>query len=225
MKYCPACNFSFPDFHHVCDFDGTELLSEPQREGVNEARPSRLRPALTSPAFLSVLLAIILLSSAILIGYLESRPLSVAATQPAANSPSDAGPAVDGTERLPGEIRSSAHSWRHQRKAAAFSAPNARREASTTRSVAKRHQSYTPGPSQKAETARSRESQLFSNSSAVSAPPAARPNQGAAKITPPRNTEISASRSSQQVPHQKDPKLTAMLKTTWHVLKKPFSFF
>src|ERR1041385_8164489 len=31
MKHCPACNFTFPDFHLVCDFDGTELAPDPQR--------------------------------------------------------------------------------------------------------------------------------------------------------------------------------------------------
>ena len=225
MKYCPECNFSFPDFHHVCDFDGTELVSEPEREALSEARPSRLPSALKSPAFLSVLLAIVLLSSAILIGYLESRSAGVVATQPSANSLSDAGTAVNDTEQSSGEIRTRAHSSHRHKRLVAVSAPNVRREAIITRSMAKRHQRYTAGPTQKAETARTREPQLFSNSSAMNAPLAARPSQVAAKTNPPRNTEIAASRNFAQVPHQKDAKLTAMLKTTWHVLKKPFSFF
>lgn len=226
MKYCPSCNFSFPDFHHVCDFDGTELVSEPEREPSNEARPSRLRSALKSPAFLSVLLAIVLLSSAILIGYLESKSARVVATQPSANSLSDAGAAVKDTEPSPVGIRSRAHlSHRHKRNLVALSATNLRREAIATRSMARRHQRYTSSPAQNAETASSRESQLFSNSGAVNAPVAARSSQSPAKTSAPRNTEIAASRNLGQVPHQKDAKLTAMLKSTWHVLKKPFSFF
>jgi hypothetical protein len=50
-----------------------------------------------------------------------------------------------------------------------------------------------------------------------------------ARIRPqPRNTskrsETARGNESQQTASKKDPILTAMLKTTWRVLKKPFSF-
>jgi len=30
MKRCPKCDFSFANFHHVCDFDGTNLIDVPE---------------------------------------------------------------------------------------------------------------------------------------------------------------------------------------------------
>ena len=30
MKRCPKCDFSFASFHHVCDFDGTDLIDDPE---------------------------------------------------------------------------------------------------------------------------------------------------------------------------------------------------
>jgi hypothetical protein len=51
MKHCPACNFSFPDFHLVCDFDGTELVPDPERLALIRFQPRRwfIRRFLTSP--------------------------------------------------------------------------------------------------------------------------------------------------------------------------------
>src|SRR2546430_15731270 len=42
LKYCPRCNFTFADFHHVCDFDGAELISAPEQPS-HGPRPSLLR--------------------------------------------------------------------------------------------------------------------------------------------------------------------------------------
>ena len=70
MKHCPACDFSFPDFHLVCDFDGTELVPDPA--SIVEPRPSRLRGVLQSPFFLIAVLGTALLGSALLIGYFDS---------------------------------------------------------------------------------------------------------------------------------------------------------
>jgi len=220
MKYCPACNFSFPDFHHVCDFDGTELVAEPERQALMKARPSRFRSALKSPAFLSVMLAIVLLSSAIMIGYLENKPPEVAANQTPANLLSDAGSATNDTKQAPHKIRA-AH--RHVRSLAAFSGTNVR-QTTPARTVAKTHQRFIAGPSPKAEIARSREPQQFSNSSAINVPATARSSPSPANMSAPRNAQFSASRNLEPASHSKDPKFTAMLKTTWHVLKKPFKF-
>src|SRR5439155_20890337 len=33
LKYCPRCNFTFADFHHVCDFRSEEHTSELQSRG------------------------------------------------------------------------------------------------------------------------------------------------------------------------------------------------
>jgi hypothetical protein len=55
MKHCPACNFTFPDFHLVCDFDGTELIPDPERLSLIKipARRSHLRAVIVSPKALT----------------------------------------------------------------------------------------------------------------------------------------------------------------------------
>jgi hypothetical protein len=222
MKYCPACNFSFPDFHHVCDFDGTELVSEPERQALIKVRPSRWRSALKSPAFLSVALAIVLLSSAIIIGYLENSSAPAERTQAAANSPSDAGPGNSDSELPP--ARQIRMSHRHQRKLATLPATNFRRAAISARSVAKPHQTSIAGPTQKPEVARSRQPQQFSSGSTTNAPAAVKVSQAPARTSAPQSMQFSASRNLEPASHPKDPKLTAVLKSTWHVLKKPFKF-
>jgi hypothetical protein len=221
MKYCPACNFSFPDFHHVCDFDGTELVPEPPRKPANEARSSRFRSALKSPAFISVLLAITLLSSAILIGYLDLpyQSPSAVTTQATPDSTNDAAAPAPPSQQPHGLARRLAHAMGRSK-----SHVTARHETTTARLGSKRHQGFFASPVQNAEIARSRESQESSNSRAKNAPAAAVTAPTAAKTSAPRNTQIAGSRSFEPVSHQKEPKLTAMLKTTWHVLKKPFKF-
>jgi hypothetical protein len=89
--------------------------------------------------------------------------------------------------------------------------------------MAKRHPRFTASPEQKAETARSKEPQRLSNSSAMDTAVTAKVSEAPAKTSSPRKTEIAGSRSF-EASHQKEPKLTAMLKSTWHVLKKPFKF-
>ena len=79
MKHCPACDFNFPDFHLVCDFDGTDLVSEPGPSSISAS--SHMRNILTSPFFLIVVLGIALLGSAILIGYFDSLSQSASAVE------------------------------------------------------------------------------------------------------------------------------------------------
>jgi hypothetical protein len=40
----------------------------------------------------------------------------------------------------------------------------------------------------------------------------------------PLKSEVAQRKEPPQSPREKDPKVVAMLKTTWHVLKKPFKF-
>jgi hypothetical protein len=77
MKHCPKCDLSFSDFHHVCDFDGTDLVSELEDEPKQVRQRPRLRRLLRSPFFLAGLAAPALLSSALLIGYLDANSQSV----------------------------------------------------------------------------------------------------------------------------------------------------
>jgi hypothetical protein len=221
MKYCPACNFSFPDFHHVCDFDGTELVSEPDRKPANEARSSRFRSAFKSPAFVSVLLAITLLSSAILIGLLDlpyQSPPAVT-TQATPDSVNDGAAPAQPSQQPHRLVHRLAHAMGRSK-----SHVTARHETTTARLASKKHQGSFASPVQNAEIARSIESQEFSNSRAKNAPAAAVSGPTAAKTSAARNTQIAGSRNFEPVSHQKEPRFTAMLKTTWHVLKKPFKF-
>jgi hypothetical protein len=91
MKRCPKCDFTFADFHHVCDFDGTELVDDPERPPSAlkvSTSPSRFLRFLKSPLFLTGLAVLALLSSALLIGYYDSasRPNSIVENRPSQNS-------------------------------------------------------------------------------------------------------------------------------------------
>ena len=81
MKYCPACNFTFSDSNRVCDFDGTELVQEAERQSLMTL-PKRLphsRPGLKKPMLLTSLAVLGLFLSAVFIGYLESPAPSIPA--------------------------------------------------------------------------------------------------------------------------------------------------
>src|SRR2546423_6456797 len=75
MKHCPKCNFTFADFHRVCDFDGAELIDDPERPPSSvKTSPLRSRfwQVLKSPLFLAGLGVVGLLASALVIGYYDS---------------------------------------------------------------------------------------------------------------------------------------------------------
>src|SRR5216684_4680915 len=95
MKRCPKCAFSFANFHHVCDFDGTDLVDDPETlpvsPGVSALVAATQTPFLRlvkSPVFLIVLALAGLVSSALLIGYYDaaSQPNSIAKS-PARGTP------------------------------------------------------------------------------------------------------------------------------------------
>lgn len=176
MKHCPECNFSFPDIHNVCDFDGTELIHDPERPSLAKTspRPSRSRRFLKSPMFLTTLAMLTLFLSAVLIGYLDSaREIApIVKEQPAAPSLSVASAPEQSSIQTKTPLR---------RKA------NIQRQTTGTRSLARVRQSSS-------ERYR-----------------ASKP-------------EIAAQKNRRQVSEEKDPKLVAILKTTWNVLKKPFKF-
>jgi hypothetical protein len=217
MKYCPACNFSFPDFHHVCDFDGTELVPEPERKPANNPGSSRLRSALKSPAFLSVLLAITLLSSAILIGYLDSARQSTpqVKTQPVTAAPSNM---VSAAEVPEPSSRTRGHlSPRRNLRRLSISVASARREAKSGHPLSRSH------PQTAIEGASAAEVSM--RNSTPQTPKEKEPRITASKdASTSLNTTFVTRRAPQPPSPQKEPKLTAMLKTTWHVLKKPFKF-
>jgi len=183
LKYCPRCNFTFADFHHVCDFDGAELISEPDRSS-NAPRPSLLRRCLKSPLLLATVGLCVVVSSAFLIGYYEvvNQTTSIVKTEPAPTISATALPAAPDTQSTA------------TNKFAVVSQGKTRRltESSSTR---------------KQRTASATVARLRSQ----------------ARNTAKR-AEIARRPESPQPASKKDPILTAMLKTTWRVLKKPFSF-
>ena len=82
MKHCPACNFSFPDFHKVCDFDGTDLIPDPEPLSlVKSPAPSRFRRTLQSPLFWGGVLAFAAVSNAFLFSLYDASSQSTPAVK------------------------------------------------------------------------------------------------------------------------------------------------
>ena len=200
MKQCPACHFTFADFHSVCTFDGTELVPyEKPQSLMKVAQPPAhprlsLRPtmSLTSVAVLTVFL------SAVLIGYLKSPNPSIPAVaiqERDANSVSSSTRVERITERFTAETKVAARANRvrgnQNRRVATSKVP-----LEVTRVVVR-----SPSP--------------------AIAPPREVPQTW--RVYPP-NTTTARQREVQPPAREKPRKVVAILKTTWKVLKKPFDF-
>jgi hypothetical protein len=181
MKHCPTCNFSFPDVHRVCDFDGTELVLDPERQSLIKVpkRFPRPRPGLKRPMLLTSLAVLGVFLSAVLIGYLESPAPSI-----------------------PVVVKNQEAEKSHGRPT-----PLAK---ITDLAEAKR----TTEPSKRAG---SRKVKSAGSSTA-------RLRQKAVTDSRFRNDVIARTRDSKRTSGEKSPKIVAVLKTTWKVLKKPFDF-
>jgi hypothetical protein len=206
MKHCPACNFSFPDFYRVCDFDGTELVKDSEPRSlvkVKTPRPSRFRQSLKSPVLWAGLLLIAVVSSAFLLAYYNATSLStsVMRTLPTSASPASAMPDARASDQSPALIKTPVPAKRGSVTGAQASrlqlntlprSPSAslRPKATAPRSQARLHQSTSVGN-------RSRKSEIAGRRD---------------------------DRRGRQLSDNKEPKLVAILKTTWNVLKKPFKF-
>jgi len=182
MKHCPACNFSFPDFHIVCDFDGSELVQDPQRLALIKlpARRSFIRQFMTSPKTLTALAILGLFCVAAFIAYQQmtsrsSRTLAVNVATPAPETPA----AVKVVERRkPSTLASKSGNPRRRSMSLQHSSSVS---SSVVRNRHEKRNDQLPG-------------------------------------------EAELARRSEQQPPKKQPKVVAMLKTTWRVLKRPFSF-
>lgn len=219
MKECPKCGFTFPDFHHVCDFDGTDLVPEQERPSpVNVSRlKSRFRRCLNSPLLLASLTAFVLLSSALLIGYFDStsQPGPVARGATAASSDVNVPPVARAADQSPFRIKPLVHAAHKSTiiKTHKWSthSMSARVHEASRHAVARSHRRTTLGSEpRKSEVVRQSNPQ-----------PTLRPQQVSNAQPSARAQHISY---PQQASHDKDSKLTTMMKSTWHVLKRPFKF-
>jgi negative regulator of sigma E activity len=183
LKYCPRCNFTFADFHHVCDFDGAQLINAPEPPS-NGSRPSLLRRCLKSPVLLASVGLCAVVASAFLIGYFEvvNQTNSIVKTEPAPALPANALPPAPDTQSTAMNQTATVSRGKTQRSTSSSSTRRPRTASTTVARLRLQRRST------------SKRSELA------------------------RRTELP------QPASKKDPILTAMLKTTWRVLKKPFSF-
>jgi hypothetical protein len=200
MKHCPACNFSFPDFHRVCDFDGTELVADPERPLPNSSpHGSRFRRALKSPVPWAGLLLIGVVSSAFLVAYYDAVNQSTPVVK---DQPSPSSSVAQASEQSPALIKTpvpSKHAGsRSLNTLPGESAAILRRQRTSPPTLARLHQ------------------RTSNRTGSVSEPRAV--------ATGSQKSQIARRKNSEEISDRKEPKLTAMLKTTWRVLKKPFKF-
>jgi len=192
MKHCPKCDFTFADFHHVCDFDGTELVPDPEHPPLNESpRSSCFRRAVKSPFFLMGLTVVGLLTSALMIGYYDS----LSQPAPVVKDPSPAAPQ------------------------SAFSVPSISYGLSGPSKT-------TPSKRSRIRTTNRFVRTSFARPRRKPAPARmlARQHRKAFTGTRSRESETAQRKELEQATPEKEPRLTAMLKTTWRVLKRPFKF-
>ena len=235
MKRCPKCHFSFADFHRVCAFDGSPLLDDSQRAPsfVKDRSPrTRFRHVPKLQLFPDGVAVVALLASALLIRYYHSprESNSMVALQASQNAfVSPASPAKDVT-RPPVQRQA-------QKKVATAST----RAAVPTNS--KRTESISKRTEKSASLARreataSRQQATVSRQQATASRRGVTASRQKATASPFIHRFNSPDSADNQLPkwpvarptepedaaNRKQPKLLAMLKTTWHVLKKPFKF-
>jgi len=210
MKHCPKCDFTFADFYNVCEFDGAELVDDPERPPSSvKASPTRFRRVLRSPVFFTAILVLAVLASALMIGYYDSvnQSNSIAGNQPSQNSSVSPVLPAQNSAQPPAQIKTPATS---SRASALSNSKRTEKSSSLERSIAR---STSRSPS----VFNARRPVTPSRSSARLHSPTSARNQPSRSPTAPQ-------RESKDTANQKEPKLTAMLKTTWHILKRPFKF-
>ena len=215
MKRCPKCDFCFASFHHVCDFDGTDLVDDPSTLPVSPgisalaATQSPYLRLIKSPVSLAVLALAGLVSSALLIGYFDaaSQPNSFAESHAARDAVVSLVPSV----QTPVEPQAQVGTQAPFISRAEISKPKAARDLS-----AARERSVTDSRSR----TRLRSSPSLRNQQNEIA------LQGQAKDKPlqKESKEGALQPDSKKNPNRKESKLTAALKTTWNVIRKPFKF-
>ncbi len=199
MKHCPKCDFTFADFYSVCEFDGAELVDDPEHPPSSvraSLPPSRFRRVLKSLVFFTGLLVVAVLASALMIGYYDAanQSKSIAGNQPSQNSIASPVLPEQTSVQPPAQIQKPATS---SRASALSNSKRTEKSASTSRSNGR---------------------------PATASPSLARLQSPTPARNQPSRSPTALQRESKDTANQKKPKLTAMLKTTWHLLKTPFKF-
>ena len=223
MKRCPKCDFSFADFYRVCDFDGSELVDDPETlpvsPGVSALVAATQSPFLRlvkSPVFWTALALAGIVSSALLIGYYNaaSQPNSIAESQASRDSVMNlVRPVQPPAQPLAGVGTQAPFTSRSE-----ISKPKAARDPSSTR-----ERSVT------ASRSRTRLRSSPSNRNQQSRPEIAHrgqplQRQPRAKALQKESKESALQKDSKENANRKESKVAAMVKTTWKILKKPFKF-
>jgi hypothetical protein len=200
MKQCPTCHFTFADFHRVCTFDGTELVPYEKPQSLMKVAQPPPPPRLNlkpSMSLTSVAVLTVFLS-AVLIGYLKSPNPSIPAVvfrERDANSVSSSNRDGSSTEQFTSETRTAARAT-HARG-----------------NLKRRHTTSAVRPAVN----------RVDNRSLNATVPRQREVQQTLRVYPPHAT-IARRPEVPKASREKSPKVVAILKTTWKVLKKPFDF-
>jgi hypothetical protein len=233
VKHCPACNFSFPDFHIVCDFDGTDLICDPEPLSlVKSPPPSRFRRTLRSPLFWGGVLAFAAVSNAFLFALYDASSQSTPAVkaEPSSGSPALIGrvlPSAPAAESGPALNRKPSPAKRDRSRNVSpplWHAHLARVPSLSARRRQPAKIARTP-PRQEATSVATQPSRAVNPTKPAPLATISRelPNPNGVSIKP-QESEVAQRKEPPQSSHEKDPRLVSMLKTTWRVLKKPFRF-
>jgi len=194
------CHFTFADFHCVCTFDGTELVpyEKPQSLMKVAQPPEHSRLSLKPSMSLTSLAVLTVFLSAVLIGYLKSPNPSIPAVvmqERDANSVSSSTRAERITERFTAETKTTPRASRVR--------GNQNRRVATSKAPLEVTRVVVRPPS----------------------PTIARPREvpQTSRVYPP-DAPIARRQEAPKPSREKSPKVVAILKTTWKVLKKPFDF-
>ena len=235
MKRCPKCDFSFVNFHHVCDFDGTDLVDDPETLPVSPgvsalaATQSPFLRLVKSPVFLTVLGLAGVLSSLLLLVYYDatSQPNSIAespAPRDSPDSPDSIASQVPPTQppaQPPARIRTRIPSTSSNEVSTGNGSDRVTSRSKISEPAKDHSSTRERSVTAPRSRARLRSSPSIRNQSRAEIALQRQPKD---KALQKKSKESALQRDSKENANRKESKLTAALKTTWNILKKPFKF-
>jgi hypothetical protein len=248
MKRCPKCDFSFVNFHHVCDFDGTNPVDDPETLPVSPAvsalvaaTQSPFLRLVKSPVSLTVLALAGLLSSALLIGYYDaaSQPNSIAASRASRDSPDSHASIASLVPPTQPAAQPPARPLARIATRVPSASPNRVSTGSGSDRVTSRSEISKPAKDLSSRRERSLtasrlrarlhpspsiSNQQIKPETALQKQPKDKAPQKESKESALQRDSKENERDSKETANRKGSKLTATLKATWNILKKPFKF-